>query len=968
MRAKLPILVLILGLTLLTVLPTATINVHAASTGTATWSPFGPREKNLIITDYGDIASEATAFNNGGVDIADYPFHVCVDIACSSDFYSTPPISELDIFQLDINHLQSFLGVPLQTTRSPPSPTFVLPAATTSSSCGSPLGQLTINLQNQEQGNAPVLDSVNSLTISLQPGGGASATVGDSGGMNPTGTYNFPCVPLGTYKVTSSIYGTSSPCSTTSPTSCIAIGGGQLVTATFRADWNSPSTKQPTNAGFYIGRALAHLIDKPSFIATSPFLRGAQYDDIQAAPNQNVPNLFPLTQECTDHSWFNPCSPVSAYNFVADNIGGGSVWWGAVGAFFGATGGYSGYADMRAACDDFVKAGFAVVNGANATDCGGVALASEGTTAPSSYAHLANNGNQLLFFLSSSQFRKAFGQIIADSLNFLFGTPNNGGTIPNQTPQCTVLYITLAGGNCNIPTGIISPSPSCIFDATCAWNMYTGARAVGTGPDLLYFLYDSSTASSVCGGPSTKSALYNYGFYCDPQFDTFAFAGEFTATTITGLTQFFAQAAETGALNGMTVPFISPTSQFVALNGWNFQQCTGIGCVATQSSLVPTFGHGFFPDSGYWSLLNMRQVPGYTPSNSIYRPGGGNPDLIRRGWWGGTTELNPFGPQSVWDSELISLIYESMLQTNPLTGGVVDGQIVDWQTTGHSSSFNPSEVSCNAVKGCFTGTTTTLWHLRNDVTFQDGTPLTASDVVYTILSYRDVPSNSFQGTVGSVTSAVTIDPLTVQVKFQGPNPLEVIELGQLPIIPEHIWEPICGPIVNGAIPGGPTSQCANPSFDPMAQGIMIGSGPWKCVVPAGFPNAGYVGGSCVVSAGVLGGQIMSGGSQVLLTRNTGYMRCCPDDPTSNLYKFSYADFNNLGRVDIVDIASVASRFGQPDPYWVNSNIAPGTTVNIEDVAVVAFYFGNGITRPFTPSQLTGLDPQIDPFFCLNTGC
>jgi ABC-type transport system substrate-binding protein len=646
------------------------------------------------------------------------------------------------------------------------------------------------------------------------------------------------------------------------------------------------------------------------------------------------------------------------------------VWWGGVGAAFGAVGGYSGYADIRAACDDFVKSGFIVVNGANATDCGSVALASLGTTVPSSYAHLANKGNQLLFFLRSSQFRKAFGQIIADSLNFLFGTPNNGATIPNQTPPCTVLYVTLAGGNCNIPTGVMSPSPSCIFDATCSWNLYTGGWAVGTGPGLLYFAYYSSLASSVCGGLSSKTAvsLDNYGFYCDPQFDTFAFAAEFKATTIAGLVQFFARAAETGALNGMTVPGFTPTSQFVALNGWNFQQCTGTPCSPTQSSLVPTFGKGFFAGSGYWSLLNMRQVPGYTPSNPNYKPGGGNPDLIRRGWGQGTSNLNPFWGGTVWDLELISLIYESMLQANPVTGGVVDGQVVDWQTTSHSSTFNPAEVSCNTLNGCVTGTTTTLWHLRNDAVFQDGTSLTATDVVYTILSYRDVPSFNFKNSVSSVTSAVTIDPLTVQVKFQGPNPLEVLALGQLPIIPAHIWEPICGPIVNGAVPSGPTSQCANPSFDPMAQGIMIGSGPWKCVVPFGFPNAGHVGGSCITSAGSLIGQSMPTGSQVLLTRNAGYMRCCPDDPTSNLYKFSYADFNNLGRVDIIDIASVASRFGQPDPYWVNSNIAPGTTVNIEDVAIVAFYFGNGITRPFTPSQLTGLDPQIDPFFCSSTGC
>jgi hypothetical protein len=479
----------------------------------------------------------------------------------------------------------------------------------------------------------------------------------------------------------------------------------------------------------------------------------------------------------------------------------------------------------------------------------------------------------------------------------------------------------------------------------------------------------------VCGGPSSKVAVFldNYGFYCDPRFDTFAFAGEFMATTISGLVQFFAQAAEAGALDGMTVPFLSPTSQSVALNGWNFQQCTGTLCFPSQSSLVPTFGHGFLAGSGYWSLLNMRQVPGYTPSSPNYKPGGGNPDTIRRGWSGGTFNLNPFQAGNAWDLELISLIYESMLRTNPLTGGIADGQIVDWQTTSHSSTFNPTEVSCNTLNGCVTGTTTTLWHLRNDVTFQDGTSLTAADVVYTILSYRDVPSSNFENSVAPVASAVTIDPMTIQVKYQGPNPLEVLELGQLPIIPAHIWEPICGPIVNGAVPSGPTSQCANPSLDPMARGLMIGSGPWKCVVPAGFPNAGHIGGSCVVSTcglgqPCLGQQIAITGDKIVLSRYNDYMRCCPDDPTSNLYKFSYADVNNLGRVDIVDVASVASRFAQADPYWVNSNIAPGTTVNIGDVATVAFYFGNGITRPFTPSQLTGLDPQMDPFFCPNTGC
>ncbi|HYY90787.1 MAG TPA: hypothetical protein VE955_02230, partial [Candidatus Dormibacteraeota bacterium] len=58
-------------------------------------------------------------------------------------------------------------------------------------------------------------------------------------------------------------------------------------------------------------------------------------------------------------------------------------------------------------------------------------------------------------------------------------------------------------------------------------------------------------------------------------------------------------------------------------------------------------------------------------------------------------------------------------------------------------------------------------------------------------------------------------------------------------------------------------------------------------------------------------------------------------------------------------------------YWVNSNISPGSTVNINDLATVAFYFGSGTVSYGANSVLasmTGIDPQIDPFFCPTSGC
>ena len=982
MRKHTTILTLILTIAALTVQASAATPQYQTSvTGcgiivqcpTPTWSPFGPREKSLVITEYGDEITALNAFLNGQVDVLDSGLSPSQANVCTNlDVYCTDPQTAYQIFDLELNHLDTFIGASLQSRRQTIPPSLVLPSTSTSGSCATGFGQLTIKLENQELGNAPILDSLNKLTITSQPVATFSDTVADSGVAQPTGAYVFPCVVAGTYKVASSVYNVTATCSTSMPTSCINLGSAQSVTGTLLANWNSPSAKQPSTAGIYVPRALAHLIDRPSFVNNAPLSRRAVSDDEWSSPAQNLPNNFPLTAECSDHPWFSPCNPVSAYNFVSDSISAGSEWWNQPGVSAGATTGYSGVADLRASCDDLVKAGYTVVGGANSTDCGDVALASLGTAAPAAYAHLGNNGKQLLVVIRSDPARKAYGQIIADSINFLFGTPNNGQTFPNQTPPCTVTYFNSITP-CQSGYASFSQAAQCvglgifgIMGGPCpTWNLYTGGFHLDTAPDQLYAEFHSSFASSSCGG--LAQSLANYVFYCDPRFDTEVSAGEFSSTSSQAY-QFFAEAASTGDLNGMALPVYTPISQYSALNGWNFQQLS-----YTQSSLVPVLGNGFAAGSFYWSALNMRPVPGYVPTNSLYQPGGGNPNLIRRAFADFTSNVSPFQAVSTEELEIVSLIYDSLLETNPQTLGT-DGQFMDWQTMSHSSVFDPKEVSCNAINGCVTGTTTVTWRLRSDLMFQDGVRVTANDVVYSILAYRDVPSASFFYDVSSVSSALALSSTTVQVKIQGDGFNAVTSLGMIPIIPAHIWEPICGPIVNGTIPSGPMSSCASPTFDPMAQGIMIGDGAWTCSVPSGFgfPNPGHVGGSCQANwcghPGPCVGREAVQGVQLILGRNNGYMRCCPDDTSSSLYKFSWADKFNSGIVSIRDLADSAFHWKQPDPYWVNPNIAPGTTVNIGDLAVVALYMGNGITGTIPWQQMTGIDPQIDPFFCPKTGC
>jgi hypothetical protein len=371
---------------------------------------------------------------------------------------------------------------------------------------------------------------------------------------------------------------------------------------------------------------------------------------------------------------------------------------------------------------------------------------------------------------------------------------------------------------------------------------------------------------------------------------------------------------------------------------------------------------------GSQTICTSPGVPTGCTNNRSYLPGGGNPNLIRASLSGDTDNLNPFQATSIWDFEIINKIFDTLLQVNPLTAGGTS-QAFDWMTTSHTSTFNPSEISCLPGGSCVTGTTTQIWHLRSDLSFHDGFRVTADDVVNTIIADRDIPSAWFEAQVASVASAVALDSSTVQVKLQHQSHFYELGIGLLPILPAHIWKPLCTG-TNGLI-GGPGNRCGDINFDPMASGVMVGSGPFECVVPNGFPGAGHIGGSCVIiSCGPpgcqsLGGQTVVGTAQVRLTRYEGFDRCCPGQVNSSLYKLSWADSNNDGVVNVLDVADVAFHFGQPDPYWVNPIIASDSKVNIIDVATVAFYFGHGLfnnNQGLTSSTMAGLDPCIDPFF------
>ena len=968
------------------------------------FSPFGPFTQQMIIHFYSDFTVMFQHFQLGEIDISDWPLQSSADIStfCSNaDFFCTSPQPQLGYFGQELNSHTPFMGIALTQARTTSPPSYT--TTSTAAGCSSGFGSLTVTVRNQETSSI-VLDSLNALTVANQPSGSPSATVSDSGGSTPNGVYNIPCILAGTYSLRSSVYNATG--------TTVAIGSATTTSGTLNANWNSPSNVRPTRNRALLGAAIAHLLDDPEFVsstfgpvASAPcaFMVLAQGQVCPTGTTSSYQCLLPPLATPAPCPALNPLGGAATQNDNAECQFGNHLWLNVIGCASGATGhdlgpynvgddrvnvnarfwntgafgvvqGYSGHDDLRAACDDLVSMGL-TLSPSTAT-CNDVANAADLTTDPGTYAHIVPAGDgHIKYYIRSNFGRQQFGQVIADTLNYLFGTPQNraaqtgfvGTVCYGQCPQYTPRYYTFT----QVQSCVFADTPASGGSPDC-WQLYTAGQGFDPTADQYYLNRNSIQTGTICAGVAAFKPN-NYDFWCDPQTDTDSNAGEFSATlAISG--QFFQRALLDELNNAVSIPGFSFVDTFAENNGFNLQQCT-TQCSPTQSSIVNTVGFGTLAGSAYYTLLNARQVPGYTAHVAAYQP---IPGLIRRGFSQDTSNLSPFTFNSVWEGDVLADIYDTMLSPDPNTSGG-NTQFIDWGTTSHSSRFNANELGCNSINGCSTGVTTQIWHLRNDWKFSDGNDVKASDVAYSIIAYRDVPSSLLQGYVVNVVSAFGLDcgagqPCkTLQVKLQGQSSLFEYNIGATQyVLEKSLWAPYCG---DPPIPGG---TCASPLFDPMypsanSPGIEVGPGPWSCIAPISGTgvSAGHVGGPCAETSTALTGGAITRDGRILLQANTFNARCCPTGPTatgSSLYRISYADHNNDGVVNILDLADVASHYGTTDSYWVNPNIATGSTVGAVDLATVAIYFGHGTTTPFAPETLFQVDPQVDPFFCPSNGC
>ncbi len=175
-----------------------------------------------------------------------------------------------------------------------------------------------------------------------------------------------------------------------------------------------------------------------------------------------------------------------------------------------------------------------------------------------------------------------------------------------------------------------------------------------------------------------------------------------------------------------------------------------------------------------------------TPAASVLDAG-----TYREGIVGRPTDASPFGARTQADRDLVALVFAGLVRIGP------------------DESVEPDLASDWTVDP--TGTTY-VFHLRPDATWQDGEPVTADDVLFTIHALQDP---DYSGPAGSSWSEVNVtaeDSHTVTFELKRPLGGFLTAFAQ-PIAPAHLLE------------GVAASDLATDPF-----GLQpVGSGPFRLV-------------------------------------------------------------------------------------------------------------------------------------------
>jgi len=193
------------------------------------------------------------------------------------------------------------------------------------------------------------------------------------------------------------------------------------------------------------------------------------------------------------------------------------------------------------------------------------------------------------------------------------------------------------------------------------------------------------------------------------------------------------------------------------------ERLVGLGLTAPMASMLLMHA----------GVANSQPAPVYKATK---RGGGG---ALKTLWWQGPTLLQPHFAGGTKDQEASRVFYEPLAV---------------WDNDGNLVPILAADIPSVANGGVLEGGKVVRWRLKKGVTWHDGKPFTADDVVFTWEFVRDPASACVTVAVYKDVTVTKVDDHTVLVSFKKPTPFWATSFvaAEGMIIPKHLFAPFAG--------------------------------------------------------------------------------------------------------------------------------------------------------------------------------
>lgn len=202
------------------------------------------------------------------------------------------------------------------------------------------------------------------------------------------------------------------------------------------------------------------------------------------------------------------------------------------------------------------------------------------------------------------------------------------------------------------------------------------------------------------------------------------------------------------------------------------------GKLPRRSFIASMVGAGLTAPMASMLLMHagIAQAQTAIPYKPTKRGGGG---VLKLMWWQGAVHLNPHFAGGTKEQDASRIFYE------PLAG---------WDSEGNLIPTLATEIPSKANGGLSADGTSVTWKLKKGVTWHDGKPFTADDVVFTAKYAGDPATATVTVAAYKDIKVEKIDSHTVKVIYPKPTPFwaEALVGSVGGILPKHVFEPFIG--------------------------------------------------------------------------------------------------------------------------------------------------------------------------------